>query len=43
MDDTIMNLIPYNIIFRDGETITVAVSSANSAITDAGLLWKELF
>lgn len=38
-----INLVPYIIEMEEGDTITVAAASANSATIKSGLLWKELF
>lgn len=42
-DKGIEKLIEYQIFLRQGESITVAGSSAGSATIEAGILWKELF
>ena len=42
-DKWVENLVQYKIILGEGETLTIAGLSANSATIDASLLWKELF
>lgn len=37
------SLIPYRVLLADGESLTIAGSSANSATIQASILWKELF
>ena len=42
-DKDIEDLIDFRFILGDGETLTLAVISANSATFNGSLLWKELF
>jgi hypothetical protein len=42
-DKEIVDIVPYSIRLRHGQTITVAGISENSAKINASLLWKELF
>lgn len=42
-DKAVIDVTPYDILLRDGETITISGSSANSATIRGSLLWKELF
>lgn len=37
------NIIPYRFILGDGDTLTIAGTSANSATIEASILWRELF
>ena len=37
------NLVPFDFFVEPGDTVTVAVSSTNTATINAELLWKELF
>jgi hypothetical protein len=42
-DRLLFDITRYDVILAPNESMTVAVSSANSATFDASLLWKELF
>jgi hypothetical protein len=42
-DKVIENLSDYKIFMHPGDTITLAVSSANSATINGSMMWKELF
>lgn len=42
-DKVVLSAGEYEIIMRDGDTITVSAQSENSATVYASLLWKELF
>lgn len=42
-DKALIDVTPYDILLRDGDTVTVSGISASSATFDASLLWKELF
>lgn len=42
-DKVIENLSDYKIFVHPGDTVTLAISSANSATINGSMMWKELF